>query len=178
MAVWDIEDLFVRHGKDLTRVLRRGGACPETAADLTQETFLRLLTAVPQGPIENVRAYMLSIARNLSIDLARRQRLLPRVKDSAAALEGLVDEQPSPERALLSRQELAIVQAALGRISQGSREVFLARVEGKTFDEIGRLLGIPTKTAFSRMVSVLMHLKAALDRARGEAPSASEISPR
>jgi RNA polymerase sigma-70 factor (ECF subfamily) len=44
--------------------------------------------------------------------------------------------------------------------------VFLARLDGQTFEEIGRSAGVPTQTAFSQMVKVMMHLRAALDRAR------------
>jgi len=166
-VAWDVQDLFRRHSAELRRFLRRRGASAEAAADLTQETFLRLLTAMPVASIDNERAYIFRTASNLSIDLARRQRLLPLVDDCADILGRLVDETPSPEQVLLSRQELAVLQAALDQIPDTPREVFLARVvDGKTFDQIGRTLGIPTKTACSQMVRVLMHLKAALDRAR------------
>jgi RNA polymerase sigma-70 factor (ECF subfamily) len=59
-----------------------------------------------------------------------------------------------------------LLQAALDIVPEGPRDVFLARLDGKTFEEIGRSLGIPTPTAFSQMVKVLAHLKATLDRAR------------
>ncbi len=162
---WDLHELFQQYGKELKRFLQRRGACPETAADLTQVTFLRLLIAVPGRPVENVQAYLFRTATNLSIDLARRQRLMPLVGDSMTALEGVVDEQPSPERVLLSRQELLRLQRALDEIPVRLRDVFLARLEGKTFEEIGRTLGMPTQTAFSQMVKVMIHLKADLDRA-------------
>lgn len=162
----DIQELFRRYRSDLTRYLRRRGASPETAADLTQETFLRLLTASPLAPIDNMQAYLFRTANNLSIDLARRQRLLPFLDNGDEVLEQLADEAPSPERVLLSRQELAILQAALNQVPQRPRNVFLARLDGRTFEEIGRLVGVPTQTAFSQMVKVMMHLRAALDRAR------------
>jgi RNA polymerase sigma-70 factor (ECF subfamily) len=77
-----------------------------------------------------------------------------------------MDETPSPERVVVSRQELAILQTALNQVPQTPRNVFLARLDGRTFEEIGRAVGIPTQTAFSQMVRVMMHLRAALDRAR------------
>ncbi|WP_213774022.1 sigma-70 family RNA polymerase sigma factor [Bradyrhizobium sp. dw_78] len=164
--IWDIQNLFRRHNAELGRFLRRRGASADTAADLVQETFLRVLTAAPATPVDNVRAYIFRTANNLSIDLARRQRLLPCVDNADDVLGQLIDEAPSPERIVLSRQELAVVQAALDAVPVTPREVFLRRaVDGQTFDEIGRALGIPTKTAFSQMVRVMMHLKAALDRA-------------
>jgi RNA polymerase sigma factor (sigma-70 family) len=165
-TMWDVQDLFQRYRSELTRYLRRRGASPETAADLTQETFLRLLTATPTQPIDNIQAYLFRTATNLSIDFARRQRLLQFVADGEDILGEIVDDAPSPERIVLSRQELAILQAALNRIPQTPRRVFLARVDGKTFEEIGRQIGLPTATAFSQMVKVMMHLRAALEFAR------------
>lgn len=164
--MWDVQELFRRYRGDLTRYLRRRGASPETAADLTQETFLRLLTSSPLSPVDNVQAYIFRTANNLSIDLARRQRLLPFLDNGEEVLDRLVDEAPSPERVLLSRQELAILQTALNQVPPKPRNVFLARLDGQTFEEIGRSIGVPTQTAFSQMVKVMMHLRAALDLAR------------
>ncbi|MCF2524942.1 RNA polymerase sigma factor [Bradyrhizobium sp. G127] len=162
----DVQQLFRRYNSDLKRYLRRRGASAETAADLTQETFLRLLTASPLGHVDNVQAYIFRTANNLSIDLARRQRLLPFLDDGEEVLDKFMDETPSPERVVVSRQELAILQTALNQVPQTPRNVFLARLDGRTFEEIGRAVGIPTQTAFSQMVRVMMHLRAALDRAR------------
>ena len=163
---FDVQDLFRRHGQELKRFLRRRGATADTAADLMQETFLKRLPAAPAAPVDNVQAYIFRTANNLSIDLARRQRLMPLVDNSDDVLSRLVDEAPSPERVLLSRQELAALQAALNQIPQRPREVFLARLDGKTFAEIGRNMGVSPQTAFSHMLKVMMHLKAALDRVR------------
>lgn len=164
--MWDVQQLFRRYNGDLKRYLRRRGASAETAADLTQETFLRLLTASPLGPVDNVQAYLFRMANNLSIDLARRQRLVPFLDNGEEVLGQIPDEAPSPERVVVSRQELVILQSALNQVPQTPRSVFLARLDGRTFEDIGRTIGIPTQTAFSQMVRVMMHLKAALDRAR------------
>ncbi len=161
---FDVQDLFRRHNQELKRFLRRRGASADTAADLMQETFLKLLTATPAAPVDNAQSYLFRIANNLSIDLARRRRLMPLVDNSDEVLNRLVDDAPSPERAVLSRQELALLQAALNQIPERPREVFLARLEGKTFAEIGRTMGVSPQTAFSHMLRVMMHLKAALDR--------------
>lgn len=164
--MWDVQQLFRRYNGEVKRYLRRRGASAEAAADLTQETFLRLLTASPLGPVGNVQAYIFRTANNLSIDLARRQRLLPLLDNGEEVLDQLTDEAPSPERVVMSRQELAILQTALNQVPQTPRRVFLARLDGRTFEDIGRVIGIPTQTAFSQMFRVMMHLRAALDRAR------------
>ncbi len=172
--MWDIQSLFRRHGKDIERFLRRRGASSDMAEDITQETFLRVLTAAPAMPIGNDRAYLFGVARNLSVDIARRQRLFPTVADAEMVLAALPDEAPSAERVAISRQELAILQAALDEVPQTPREVFLLRVEGHTFAAIGEKLDIPLQTAFSQMVKVMMHLKSRLDQTQGDEPPVSE----
>lgn len=121
--MWDVQQLFRSYNGELKRYLRRRGASAETAADLTQETFLRLLTAAPLGPVDNVQAYIFRTANNLSIDLVRRQRLLPFLDNGEEVLDRLVDEAPSPERVVVSRQELAILQAALNQVPEKPRSV-------------------------------------------------------
>ena len=57
------------------------------------------------------------------------------------------------------------MQASLNALPKNLRTVFiLARLEGKTYGEIGEQLGIPTQTAFSRMVRALTLVKEAMDK--------------
>ncbi len=165
---WDLHSLFRKHSKEIIRSLRRRGVAAETAADITQDAFVRLMsTQTSVEAIANPRAFLFQVSRNLSIDLERRQRVLPFVSNPDEVLGLVVDESPTPEQVLLSRQELAIVQAALDALPDGPREAFLARlVDGKTFDEIGRTLSISPQTASSYVLKVMMQLKHALDRAR------------
>jgi len=164
--VWDVQELFRRHGRQLTRFLNRRVQCPDLAADLAQETFLRLLGAAPVGAIGNGQAYLFRTAANLAVDHQRRQRLLPLI-DDPEALQAVADDSPTPERVVLSRRELAAVEAALEDLPERTRDVFiLARVEGLTYQAIGRRLNIPTQTAYSHMVRALCHLKARLDQGR------------
>ncbi len=165
---FDLHTLFRNHSKEIVRSLRRRGLSAETAADITQDTFVRLMTAqTPVEAIANPKAFLFQISRNLCIDIERRQRVLPFVENPDEILGAIVDEAPSPEQAVMSRQELAIVQAALDRVPEGPREAFLARlVDGKTFDEIGRTLGVSPQTVSSYVLKVMMRLKQALDQAR------------
>src|SRR5690606_36917825 len=58
LMAWDFQALFRKHAQELDRFLRRRGHNVETAADLTQDTFLRMMTATPQGQANNPRAYL------------------------------------------------------------------------------------------------------------------------
>ncbi|WP_112814279.1 sigma factor [Brucella pseudogrignonensis] len=63
---WDIQELFRRHAKGIARSLRRRGLDPETAADLTQDTFVKVLASQPSNgtPGHNPKAYLYHVAGN------------------------------------------------------------------------------------------------------------------
>lgn len=169
----DIAALFRLHNKELQGYLRRRGASPELAADLTQEAFLRLLSAEAEASVHNAQAYLFRTAANLSVDWARRQRFLPMAQDPDAALAAVVDETPSVERIVISRQEIAILEGALNELPATIRYIFFARLDGMTFAAIGKRLAISPNTAFSQMTRVMVLLKRSLDHARNFSPATS-----
>jgi RNA polymerase sigma factor (sigma-70 family) len=160
--MWDVQDLFRRHNRDITRFLQRRVSSPEVAADLAQDLFLRLLTTVPAGPVNNSRGYLFQAAGNLAINHNKRQRLVDFV-DDPACLDAIPDDAPNAERWLLSRQELAIIARTLTEFPLLHREVFmLSRVEGLSFGAISKRLGIPRQTAFDHLVRIVTRLQVRL----------------
>jgi RNA polymerase sigma factor (sigma-70 family) len=154
ICVWDFQDLFRRHHKELRRFLRGRVSSAEVAADLTQDVFLRMLTAAP-GNVDDQQAYLFRAARNLALNHNKRERLVTYVNDPDALLS-IRDDAPNAEQALLSRQELAVVAGALAEFSPLHREIFiLSRLDGMTYQAIGQRLGIPMQTAFSHVVRML-----------------------
>lgn len=157
--MWDVQDLFRRHNRDITRFLQRRVSSPEVAADLAQELFLRLLTTIPAAPVSNSKGYLFRAAGNLAINHNKRERLVDFV-DDPACLAAIADDAPNAERRLLSRQELAIIARTLTEFPPLHREVFmLSRVEGLSFGAISKRLGIPRQTAFDHLVRIITRLQ-------------------
>ncbi len=69
-----IERLFHQYRDELMRRLRSMVSCHDTAADLMQETFIRLLRVVETQSVEHPRALLHRTATNLAIDYLRTQR--------------------------------------------------------------------------------------------------------
>jgi len=70
-----------------------------------------------------------------------------------------------PERSVASQEQVAIVERALGRLSDKKRAVFvLVEIEGLTAEEAGRALEIPAATVRTR----LFHARRELLEALGE----------
>jgi RNA polymerase sigma factor (sigma-70 family) len=164
--MWDIAALFRRHSADITRNLRRHGVSAETASDLTQEAFMRLLTATPgstaetAAPHDNPRGYLHRVARNLSIDLGRRERQSPFVTAPMETFDGIGDAQPSAEEAVAARQKLDAVRRALAELPGRTRRAFeLHRLEGRTIAEVGRELGLSTSRAGALIKEAYTHIR-------------------
>lgn len=163
--MWDLQDLFKRHNRDLTRFLRGRVSSPEVAADLTQEIFVRLLTTAPADIVRDSQAYLFRAARNLAINYNERERLVTFDNDPEV-LAQIADEAPNAEQTLFSRQQLMVVERALMEFPRLQREVFiLSTIEGRTYDAIGKALGISPNTAYSHMVRILVRMQLRLEEA-------------
>lgn len=163
MTHWDVNALFRTYRQRLVHFVQRRKLSWHLADDIVQDTFLRVV-ATPSLPEQRfAQSYLYRTANNLVIDHFRRERIISFVSEPDMAFELIADDRPSPEQIAWSRQELRQLQAALDALPQDLRAVFvLARVEGKTYVEIGKKLGIPSQTAFSRMVKALTLVKDAM----------------
>lgn len=159
---WDLNSLFRRHAKEVTRFLRRRGINEETASDLTQDAFVRLLShdrAVHATP-DNPRALLFQVARNLSIDFYRRERLAPRADLSEEELRAIVDLSPSAETVVYDKQRLAITAAALAELPDRTRRAFeMHRLQECTIAEVARQLGLSTTRTWGLIREAYRHIR-------------------
>ncbi len=158
---WDIQNLFLSHARDIARSLRRGGLSHETAADLTQDTFVRVLASSPgtEAETHNPVAYLHRVSRNLRIDHQRRERLANRAYLSYADFAEIVDPAPSAEAVVYGRERLALVEAALAELPERQRKAFeLHRIGEMTMAEVGERLDLSTSSVWALIRDAYEHL--------------------
>lgn len=154
LALEDITTLYRSHHGWLRGWLWRRLGCPSQAADLAQDTFIRLLgrTGITLGG--EPRAYLATIARGLVIDLQRRAAIERAYLEALAALPAPL--QPSPEERAVVLEALAAIDAMLDGLKPAVREAFLlSQLEGLTYAEIARTLGVSVRTVNNYMVQAL-----------------------
>lgn len=157
---WDFQNLFRLHAGELVRFLRRRGVSEDTAADLTQDAFVRLLVANPLSDNDNARAYLFRISRNLLIDHQRRQRVAPFQEVADEAVIAVADARPSAETVIYDQQRLAIVAAALAELPERSRKAFLLhRLAERTLTEIGPEVGLSTTQTWTVIRDAYRHIR-------------------
>jgi RNA polymerase sigma-70 factor (ECF subfamily) len=119
---------------------------PEDAGDVVQEVFVRV---AEQGhrleQVHDPRAWLLTVAFRLSVDVVRRRRRRP--TEPIEAHELLVAPEAEPERALDADR----VSRLLASLPEAQRDtIYLRHFTDCTFGEIGTITGVPTFTAASR----------------------------
>lgn len=134
------------------RSLRRRGIAEDAAADLTQDTFLRVLLRPPAKAMEthNPQGYLYQAARNLSINHQRRSALIETVNLDDKQVLNLADPTPSPERVVQSRQTLQQTYDALNELPARTRRAYeMHRLGERTIAEVAEELGISTTRAWT-----------------------------
>lgn len=135
----------------------------DAAGDLVQEAFVRVLASEGWARIEAPQPYMLRMMRNLAIERLRRARIAR--FDQLSQLEGfeVPDEAPDAYRVLVGRQQMAALNAALKRLPERCRRVFvMRRIEDHSPGEIARRLGVSVSTLEKRLARAHLLIAQAL----------------
>jgi len=143
----------------------------EEALDVTQDVFIKAYRHLERfDGRSSLRTWLFRIAHNLCIDRARRRRRLPdETSLEPADADGVPIEFPdrrwNPERLALSQEMNAVVEQAIGTMSDKLRTVLLLHdKEDLGYDEIARTVDVPVGTVKSRLFLARAHLQRHLGR--------------
>ena len=137
---------LLEHRPALLRYFIARRVPPEEAEDVLQDLVVKLESHA-SGPVAEPRAYLYRMAENLLLDRIRsdgrrrgREQAWVAVQ-AGATLE--TDDRPSPEQALIARERLALVSAALGALPERTLSVFRRyRIDGVPQRQIAAEAGI------------------------------------
>jgi RNA polymerase sigma factor (sigma-70 family) len=132
--------LFNAHFDRTYRYLNRLSGEPELAADLAQETFVRLYRrgASPDTPEAWLITVATNLLRNTRAKHARRSRLLTLERGAAV----LSDPPPSPAESADDLESGQRVRAAIDRMPERDRQMLLLRAEGYSYRDIAAALSL------------------------------------
>lgn len=161
-----LTQIFQAQRRALVGTLYRMVGCLYTAEDLAHDAYLRVAKAVCERPVTHLQAFLYQTARNLALDHIRRERL--RGTFMSAAPDGTTDAiaapQPSQETAVMDAQNLNQVEDALATLpDRARRALMLSRLEGLTYPEIARRLGVSENTVYNDIRAALARCLAAVD---------------
>lgn len=157
---------FQQYAQELQRFLHRRLGCPDTAADLMQETFLRVAQLPSSTQPDNPRAYLFRIASNLATDAMRRQQVRSAYELGDVETGEIASHAPSQETALEARQQCRLLREAVATLPTKCRMVFLLhKSEHLSYGEIAERLNISKSAVEKHMSKALAHCRDYMDRA-------------
>ncbi len=127
----------------LHRFLRLHWRDESDVSDLVQETLVRVYEAAREERPRLPKPFIFMVARNLMIDKIRQKRVVPIDRMLDFEWSNIVDETPSPEQHTAAREELRLLQIALGELPQPCRDVVMLRkIEGISQRDVAQRLGL------------------------------------
>ncbi|QPJ63188.1 MAG: RNA polymerase sigma factor [Candidatus Nitronauta litoralis] len=152
-----VEQLFRQHHSALCRYLARMMRCEEAAAEVAQETYLRLLRFASRSPVTNPRAYLFQVASNVARSrLAKESNPTVVFLDPATTAE-ISSPASSVEQIASVQQELDMLARAIEELPPRCRQVFrMNRFQGMSYSEISRELKISVNMVEKHIIKALL----------------------
>ena len=153
-------ELIQEHREELHCYLVRQTRCPETASDILQDAFLRLIHADTKSDLKNPRAFLYRIVSNLAIDhLRSSNRRLARHADESELVDQ-PDPTPSIEHQLYTQEQIAHLRQAVSELPPRCREVFIMhKFKHHPYSVIMDELGISESTVLKHIVKAMEHCR-------------------
>lgn len=174
-------ELLDRYQRPVFSLVYRMVRDRELAEDLAQETFIKVFNHLDKyNPSYKFSSWIFKIASNLAIDSMRRKKPATvsidgsRHAETAAEMEStritIESGDENPEEALASKQLGAEIEQAIGQLRPEYRTAILLRhVEGRPYEEISEIMGIPLGTVKTYIHRARAELRETLAHLRIEA---------
>ena len=137
-----LKAVFLAERPMLLRLLTSRLRDADVAEDVLQDLWMRLESAA-SGPVADPAAYLFRMANNLAFD-RRRSEARRNARDGAwLDTQSEASDFPTAEDALISRERLAALEAAVARLPERTAMIFRAyRFEERSRKEIAADEGI------------------------------------
>jgi len=171
-------EILTRYERPVFSLIFRMVRDRETAEDLAQETFIKVLNNLDRySPEFKFSSWLFKIANNLTIDHLRRRRIdtisiegapdAVTVESARATSIAVVSQDQSPLEELESRELGTAIEAAIAGLRPEYRACILLRhVEDRSYEEIAEIVKLPLGTVKTYIHRARHELRAALGEVR------------
>ena len=151
--------LYKQYAKDVYRFSYWLCGDPDTAKDITSETFVRIWNSENEMRFESVKGYLFTIARHLYLREKQRQGRLSHLDESIADTAG------EPDQVTEHRADVERAMKAIQSLPEIDRTVLLMRAEKDLpYEEIAHLTGLSVSAAKVKVFRVRARLHSLLQQ--------------
>lgn len=149
-------DAFVRVYQQLKQpvytIVYRISQSRETAEDITHDVFVKLYTSPPDPSVQNLRAWIFRMARNLVIDTLRKGR------------PTMMQEETLPDDAFAKIHLRMDLESAIAILPENQREILALHLHADLgFREIGDIVGLSLPATYRLYRKALKQLRITLN---------------
>ena len=148
--------LYSEHHGWLQGWLRKKIGCVFEAADLAQDTFVRIALQSELEHLREPRAYLTTVAHGLMVNQLRKRKLEQSYLEALAQTP--TSEVPSPEQQAMLLETLLEIDAMLDGLPAKVRVAFLmVQLEGASHAEIAQRLQVSVSSVRKYIMRALAH---------------------
>jgi RNA polymerase sigma-70 factor (ECF subfamily) len=156
---WFVNEVHT-HGPALRAYLRGQFPAVRDVDDVVQESYLRVWRARLNQPVGFSKSFLFQVARRVTIDLLRRQRVAPITETSEATFIAVPDQRPDAAEIACTQSEIELLVRAIDAMPARQREVMILRkIDGLSQKEIAQRLGLSELTVQVHVVRGLRRLE-------------------
>jgi RNA polymerase sigma-70 factor (ECF subfamily) len=125
----------------------------QESEDLTQDIFVKLYRSLDKFEMgKNFTAWMLTLAKNYLIDEYRRTKWEKKSRDDFEDHLPTLAGRDDPESGLAEEETRSLLWSGLNRLPADIRmAVILKELQGKKYEEVAEITGVPVGTVKSRV---------------------------
>ena len=171
-----IERLIIKYQNRIYNLILRMCGNPEDAAELTQDTFIKVIEKIAgfEGK-SSFYTWLFRIAVNITLNFCQKNARLAAKSleeqtlhnpDAKQSLKDILQDNNTPEPSMVAQnKELCqLVTCSLEKLDEAQRAVIVLRdIEGMNYEQIAEVLGLELGTVKSRISRARTELKYILE---------------
>ena len=166
--------IIEKYGSQLYNFILKLLGNPDSADDIFQETFVRVLRNIDRyKPSAKLLTWLIQIAKNLCYDYFKKESirahhsLSNENSNDEYSLASIIEDpnQLSPQDMLISTEDQILVREAIEQLSIKKKEVILLRIyEGLPYRDIAEITGDPEGTLKYRVYEAVREIAAYIEK--------------
>ena len=161
-----LEKLIYKHKSKIYNFIFSKVLDRETAEDLFQETFIKVIKTLKNGAYNEegkFLSWVMRISHNLVIDFFRKSNRMPKFEansDDYDIFQFISDASPNAENTLINLQIVNDLKKLILELPGDQKEVLNMRIyRDMSFKEIAEATGVSINTALGRMRYAIINLR-------------------